>query len=621
MKLFAVVTCLLFGGFVFAQKSEDLIPKDAVTVFSINNFTLLQKISLDDLVKYEFMEEVQQELFDGSTSGKTLKDSGIDFDQKLNVFYGKGEDFEVSGFTFGIKNKEDLFVVFDDFERVESPYPGVEFYSSYFNNLIIKGNTALLIRVEPTMELVDEMTDSIWYSRGNDNPWYMEEFMEEEIIDDENVLEEEIFEELEEEEKPKDDYEFPPAGEDPNQKNYYELRDSVQLVMQIKFLNDLCDELLIKKINLSTFDHRFAEQLTHHSEGVFYLDNSRNVQKARGLWYFQTMFPSMYDDLKQLYSGNVLLGDLLLNENNVEFKMEARYGKELGSIYAKMNDSKFDKNVLKYIHKDNTAYFTYNVDLREAYEQAYKVIMPILTDERNAQMSANVLTIELLNEFVNKDALFGTYKGSMFGTFNGIKKIKTTKIEFSYDEETYEYVENEVEAEEDMPIFTLGFTTERGDIPEKVLKHLSRLTSRFQNEGNYWVYEDAILDAAPLYMINKNGLFIFTNDEDLAKNHSSGYGSLALSKKEAKKSSGSGFMYAHIDWAQAIDKFPKDFFNDEQNAIIDAMRGKTGVMELTTSKTTVEKTNFDLVYNFGGTYENSGKYLLDLLNSIYVISK
>lgn len=34
----------------------------------------------------------------------------------------------------------------------------------------------------------------------------------------------------------------------------------------------------------------------------------------------------------------------------------------------------------------------------------------------------NVLTIELLNEFVNKDALFGTYKGSMFGSFNGIKR-------------------------------------------------------------------------------------------------------------------------------------------------------------------------------------------------------
>lgn len=621
MKLFTVIFCFFLSGIVSAQNSENLIPKDAVTVFSINNFTLLQKISLDDLVKYEFMEEIQQEMFDGSTSGKTLKDSGIDFDQKLNVFYGRGDEYEVSGFTFGIKNKTDLFLVFDDFEKIESPYPGVEFYSSYFNNLIIKGNSALLIRVEPTMEKVDEMTDSIWYALGNESPWYVYDYLEEEEEGAEEILEEEIFEEMEEEEKPSDNYEFPPAEEDPNQKNYYELRDSVQMVMQIKYLNELCDELLIDKVNLLTFDKRFADQLTHTSEGIFYLDNSRNLQKAKGLWYFQTMFPSMYEDMKVLYTGNVLLGDLMLHDNSVQFKMEARYGEEMGSIYEKMNDSKFDKNVLKYIHEENTAYFTYNVNLREAYEQAYKVIMPILTNEKNAQMSTNVLTIELLNEFVNKDALFGTYKGSMFGTFNGIKKIKTTKIEFSYDEETYEYVESEVEAEEDMPIFTIGFTTDRGDIPEKVLKHLSRLTSRFQNKGNYWIYEDAILDAAPLYMISNNGLFIFTNDEDLAINHTNGYGGQALSKKIAKKSQKSGFMYAHIDWAEAIDRFPRDFFNDRENEIIDAMRGKTGVMELSTSKTTQEKTNFDLVYNFGGTYENSGKYLLDLLNSIYVISK
>ncbi|MFN5912288.1 MAG: hypothetical protein ACK45H_13190, partial [Bacteroidota bacterium] len=101
--LLSVLFLLLFTG-ISAQSSEQLIPKDAVTVFSLNNIQLLQKVSLDDLVRYEFMTEIQQELFDGSTSGKTIKDSGLDFDQKLNVFYGKGTDFEVSGFTFGIKD-------------------------------------------------------------------------------------------------------------------------------------------------------------------------------------------------------------------------------------------------------------------------------------------------------------------------------------------------------------------------------------------------------------------------------------------------------------------------------------------------------------------------------------
>lgn len=621
MKFKSLILSLLVGTTLFGQKSEDFIPHDAVTVFSINNISLLQKVSLDELVKYEFMEEVQQELFDGSTSGKTLKDSGLDFDQKLNVFYGRGDDYEVSGFTFGIKNKANLFNVFDDFERIESPYPDVEFYGSYFNNLIIKGNVGILIRVEPTMEIVDEKTDSIWYSRGYENPWYGydEESLDEE--GEEEIMEEELLEEVEEEPITEENYDYPEATEDPNQKNYYELRDSVQLILQTALLNNLCEDLLVKKISLKTQDARFAQQLTHASEGIFFLDNSRNVQKAKGLWYFQTMFPSLYEDMKQLYSGNVLLGDLVLNQDNVSFQLEARYGDLLGSIYEKMNSAKMDKNVLKYIPSNSTAYFTYNVNLREAYEQAYKVIMPLLSDERNPQVSANVLTIELLNEFINKDALFGTYKGSMFGSFNGIRKIKTTKIEFTWDEETYEYAEKEVEAEEDMPIFTVGFSTARADIPEKVLNHLTRLTSRFQNKGNYWVYEDAILESAPLYMINKNGLFIFTNDEDLAVNHADGYGNEALGKDAVKRIKSSHFIYAHMDWGKAIDRFPRDFFNSTQNEILDAMRGKTGVMELVTTDTSAEKTNLNLTYSFTGKYENSGKYLLDLLNSIYIISK
>jgi len=618
MKFFITALTLFFCTLVIGQTSEQLIPKDAVTVFSLNNIQLLQKVSLDDLVRYEFMAEVQQELFDGSTSGKTLKESGLDFDQKLNVFYGKGNDFEVSGFTFGIKDKEQLFSVFDDFEKAVSPNPGTELYTSFFNNLIIKGNNGLLIRVDPTMEKIDEVTDSIWYARGNENPWIEDYYIEDETeLDEEGDKEiEEVFEEEEERET----Y-IPINDQDPLRKNYFELRDSVLTVYQERYFGNVTDELLKQGVNLMSFDPRFAEQIAHASEGIFYLDNSRSLQKAQNLWYLQTMFPTLYEDIKEIYTGNVILGDLYLKDASVEFHVEARYGKDLGSIYQKMNDSKFDKNTLKYIHKDNSAFFTYNVNLRNAYEQAYDVIVPILSEEKNIQVSYNLLLLELLNEYVNKDALFSTYKGSMFGSFNGIKKIKTRKIEFVYDEETFEYQEIEVEAEEDMPVFTVGFSTERGDIPEKVLKHLSRITSRFKNMGDYWIYEEAVLDAAPLYMIHENGLFIFTNDADLAMNHSDGYGKESLKGNIRKRALKSGFMYSHIDLGRTIDHFPKDFFRAEQNEILDAMRGKTGVMELTSSKTSAEKTNFKLVYNFSGQYENSGKYLLDLINSVYVISR
>jgi len=605
---------LLSNSFLFGQKSENFIPKDAVTVFSINNISLLQKISMDDLVQYEFMEEVHQELFDGSTSGKTLKDAGIDFDRRLNLFYGKTYQNEISGFTFGVKSREQLFQVFDDFQKLDLKYPGVDFYGTFFNNLIIKGNTAILIRIEPTMEYIDQMTDSLWYARGNEMPYELFD-VEESGFEEEEILNEQEFENNQAVEETS----YPEATENPNVKNYYELRDSVQTVLQSRELDRLMKELFIDGVNLHSQDARFAGQLTHDAIGTFYLDNSRNFEKSQGLWYFQTVLPSLYKDIQELYTGNVILGDLILKENKVEFHVEANYGKELGSIYKEMNDSKFDKHVLKYIPQSSTGYFTYNVNLRQAYEQAYKVIMPVLNDEKNAQISMNVLTIELLNEFVNKDALFGTYKGSMFGTFNGIKKIKTKKIEFYYDEETFEYGEREAEAEEDMPIFTVGFSIDRSDIPEKVMQHMSRLTSKFKNCGDYWKFDNAILDAAPMYFINRNGLFILTNDEDLAVNHFDGYGSESLSRKECKAAKKSGFMYGHIDIQETLNRFPVGVLNPRQEEILQSLKGKSGQFELNSSNTTGEQTRFNLQYTFEGE-ETTGKHLLDLINSIYVVT-
>jgi len=594
-----------------AQKSETLIPKDAVTVFSINNINLLQKISIDELISYEFMEEIHQELFDGSTNGKTLKDAGLDFDQKLNIFYGKLDKCELSGFTFGIKNQEQLFTVFDDFQAVSYPnLNGAVVYESFFNNLIVKNGAALLIRVEPSMVNIDEVTDSIWYARGNKNPYdYIIE------NEDESVLNEEIYDENVQIENS-----FPDATLDPNEKNYNELRDSVQLVLQREQLAKILNQLFVQNDNLIRYDPRFEAQLSHPVEGVFYMDNARNIDKSSGLWYFQTVLPSLYKNIQELYAGNLILGDLILKDKSVEFAIEVLYGEKLGSIYMEMNDSHFDKQVLKYIPESNSGFFTYNINLRKAYEKAFEVIMPLLEQEKNAQVAMNVLTIELLNEFVNKDALFGTYKGSMFGSFNGIKKIKTKKIEFFYDEDTFEYGEREADAEEDMPIVTIGFSIERNDIPEKVLKHLARLTSKVKNMGDYWRFDNAIFDAAPLYMINKNGLFIFSNDEDLALNNVLGYGSNSIDKTKFKKAKKSGFMYAFLDVKTTLIRFPKDILNPNQNEMIESLRGKSGTIELKSSKTSQEKTSLNLTYSFSGN-EQTGKHLLDLINTIYVVSK
>jgi hypothetical protein len=625
-SIFAISVFTTF--FALSQKSENLIPRAATSVFSINNVSLLQKISLDDLVQYEFMEEVQAELFDGSTTGKTLKDSGIDFNQKLNVFYGITENYEVAGLTFGVVNKDNLFDVFDDFSSAYSDYDNVEFYESYFSRIAIEENSGVLFRVTPNNSAVDQITDSIWYARGNDYPWYIETYEEVYEIKDPDLIEEgveeiEFFDEMETIENtstPSETEILPVAEEDLNVKTYYELRDSVETALSVQYLSMVCDEIFIDGYNLVNSSPEFAEQLTHTSEGTFFMDNSKGLKNNRDFTFLQTIYPTLYTNIEKLYTGNVLLGDLVINDNSVEMQLNAKYGEELGSIYEKLGDAKFDKNVLKYIHKDNSAYFTYRVNLREAYEQAYDVIVPLLSEEENPGISAQLLFIELMDEFVNKDAVFDTYKGSMFGTFNGIQKVKTKKIIYDYDEETFEYIELEEESEEDMPIFTVGFSTDRSDIPNRILQRVSRLTEECHNDGDYWVIDRGVLNSAPLYILMKNDLFILTNDENLVKNHAEGYGTNALAKKDAKAAKKSGIIYGYADLGLAIESLPRELFSDSENEMIDVVRGKSGKVALTSTNTSDSSTSFNLTYDFDAQGD-SDKYILDLINSMYVISK
>jgi len=614
----------VFGIYSYSQKSEELIPSEAVTVFSLNNIKLLQKISLDQLVQYEFMEELQQELFDGSTKEKTIRDSGLDFDQKLNVFFGKNRNYLLSGITFGVSNESNLFAVFDDFKPVESYYKDIKWYDSYINSLLIKNNIAILLRVEPNSQKVDFITDSIWYAQGNSSPW---EYWDEDYKEASIYVEDSALVSNPEEEMNNDTYDS-----EINMKNYYELRDSIQFSLQQFYEKQVLDEIFIQNKRLIMTDNRFANQLSHETEGSFYFDYSRKIEKSGDSFYFKGIMPTIYNNIDELYSENIILGDLVLIDDHLEFRMETKYNEKLGAIYTKLGDTKMDKNVKKYIHKNCPAFFVYKINLKEAYEKAFEIVMPILEKEtKNVDLITNALVLDLLNEFIDKDALFDTYKGSFFGCFNGVKKISTTKIEFIYDEETFDYYEKETEAEEDMPIFTVGISTKRHEVPEKILNYLSKIASsrkykqlRYINNQKgkeYYIMEKAIFNSAPLYMINKNGLFIMTNDEDLAKNYSNGYEDLAISTKELKKTEKGGILYGKIDLNSTVNLFPRDILSAKENELIDALRGKSGKIEITTTKTNEQCTDLNLVYDFKSENDGPGKHILDLINAIYVISR
>ena len=604
-KILLLIPHLFLCFIGYTQQSENIVPKEASTVFSINNINLLKKISLNELVKYDFMEEIHQELFDGSTEGKTLKDAGMDFDQRLNVFYGKNDQLEVSGFSFGVSDKLALFEVFDDFEAEGLISNSAEKYASFFNTLIIDNNAALLIRVEPRDQFVTDITDSIWYARGNENPFG-------------SSLELDLLQEPEE--FYEDDMHKLYNSDFDLEKNYWEIRDSILYVLQVKNLEEVLTDLFLNKNSLYSEDPRFAQQVSRSSEGVFYLDNSRNITNEQGLWYFQTMYPIMNDDLKELYKENIMLGDLSIDSNEINFTVNANYGQELGSIYSEMNNNKINKKFLKYIPDNSPAYVVYNIDIRKAYEKAYDIVLPILKSQKNVEMVMNIMAIQLLDQLVDKKSFFGAYKGGMFASFNGVEKVKVNQVEYVYDEENFDYSEIEIESEEEIPVFTIGFASQRPDLFEMILEDLSRLSSRIQKKEGYWIVEDAILDATPVYLICNKNTFIISNNRMLVESNLEGYGAKSLSGKKIKRLKKSGVLYASVDLDETFQKIPFDFLDERQKNVIDRMKGKSGRIELTSGNSELDHTKYKMTYSFeqGG---DSGKQFLDIINSLYIFSK
>lgn len=619
MKYFSLITLIFCQfGTSFSQHSEDLVPEEAVSILTINNINLLQKISLDELVQYRFMEELHHDIIDGSTAGWTLKDSGIDFDQKMNFFLGGDHEFNVTGMTFGIEDQERLFKIFDDFQRIESAIGGVEMYASYFNRLAIKGNSAILYRISPQYDKVVKKTDSIWYARGNGYHWN-----EYEEYDDGFEIEG-----GEEESTEWDEESWESEGEGIVGKTYYELLDSVETVMNAAYIEKFTHNLLVDQNNLKKSNSDFATQLTSNSEGSYFVNNTANFQLSDELYKFKAYDALTYQRIEDIYNGNILSGNIFIDDHTIQLDLKAQYGEELGAIYENLGSAKFNKKLLPYIHKDDIAFATVHADYENATDLIYETAMSIATISDRRDMVAMSIMFDMLYTFLDKETLYETINGNGLMTFKGIQKVKTKKIVFDYDEETFEYTEREEEAEEDMPVFTLALGTQNHDFLERMIGHNARAINgrrwedgpKLINRGDYWEITNAIFGSVSLFLINKNGVFIVTNDATLAIENSDGYGSDAIAKKRMKKARKGGSVYAYADMNRAINELPRELFSDRKNEMLDIFRGKSGTLEMTSEKSSGLESKYALSYTFESE-EDSGTYILDLINSLYVISK
>ena len=584
---------------------------------------------MDDLVQYEFMEEVQSELFNGSTNNKTIKDAGFDFDQRINAFFGETHEYQISGFTFGVSKATEILKVFDNFDEITSHIPDVKIYRNDINYLFIQGSSALIIRVEPSVKLVKSVADSIWLEGGygfyipddfddiNFGDYYDDDFEDdnyettEEEIDFDTTFSNDFFTD----EGPIN------VGEsiDDINKNYWELRDSISFEYEQLFIRKISTELFIDKASLYSDYEDYRNQLNKSVDAIFYLDNSRNLTNSKGIWQFQNIFPSLFSDAQILYENNVITGELNIVKNEIVVDIYAKYNNELGKIYSNIAKTPFNSSFQKYIHKDALAYFTYNINLKKAYQTSFDVIMKIIEKENNEKIISNVLLAELINEFVDIDNIFSVYQGSMFGSLNGYKKIKVSHIDYQYDEETFEYSETETEEDQDIPNITIGFKSEKPEFIARVVRLMSKVQPDVIKHDHYYEVRNAFLNTVSVYFAVVKDVLVISVDENLFTTHLNGYAkSEQIKISKAKKSK---FTYINVNLDQTIKKLPRELLSEKQNEIIGTLIDKTGIVEFKTKKISSKDARFQLTYTLNEDIENNGKYLLDLVNSLYTLTK
>ena len=86
-----------------------------------------------------------------------------------------------------------------------------------------------------------------------------------------------------------------------------------------------------------------------------------------------------------------------------------------------------------------------------------------------------------------------------------------------------------------------------------------------------------------------------------------------------RQGAGGSTGVGHAD--KAIENLPAGLFDDRQNEVLDVIRGKSGHIELTSLGAEETSSQFKLIYNYEGNEEDSGNYILDLINGIYVFTK
>lgn len=639
------VSLLLLACFQLsiAQNLIQYVPSDAPVVMSVNLDQLNKKVSLDELKQFDFYQGMLKEL---RTGGETEAEKAYVkkfLESPSEVGFNMLQPFHFFMQMEGDYTYYAVIMKMGDQTKYEAGLK--EFKLDQFTpNLVDNGNYKFWSHADEAFAWNDEVILNVWadktfnyddWSSVGEEEYNWEEpqngeeeivFEDSDIIEMEPAEEEMVEEEMESPEEQIEELVFedvPVEPYDPYFENNFVDEEKKMAVAEFtkKIMNKEFPSNLAANAKYRTAVANAASDVHTWVDYSYFLDAMKGGSGSFGMAGSETamMMQSMTGMMDVFYSDAFLSMGLNFQDGKMVISTDMFFNQDMMRFYKGALDAKFNKKFLRYVDGGDQlfGYYYFNLNVKKSIDEG-KALMhkALLSTPQFGQMADDAMKI--LGIFIDEDAIANLMKGDLLLSVSGMKMMEFTQTTYDFDDD-FNMIPKDTTVVKKMPVVTmLASYGSQEDIMKFI--DLGIHSEVIKREEGY--FKMTIPDmGADVYMALKDGVMIFTNDQNLVVNKlDKGYkGKQRLTKKHRKLmcENSSVFFWDIPNTLYAVGgESPST--GDPATAYLEMFAKQFDNIELSSSKKVGESVKSKIDFNFTNKGTNSLEQFFNFVNDLYI---
>lgn len=251
--------------------------------------------------------------------------------------------------------------------------------------------------------------------------------------------------------------------------------------------------------------------------------------------------------MKELVGGMKMGGNGFVKKGSADFFLKVYNSEMMSRVLAESYKLTLNKDFFKYIDNSNLmGVYSFAMSPQSAMESYGKELYRVLEKSKEGLMITNVL--DIIDIFVDEDEIYTLLKGDMLMAVTDLKVIEKKSTDFEYNEESDKWEEVSEIKKEMIPVMSLMMSYGSEENIMKFVKLAANAGVISKTAEGVWtvggVKEEVGFD---VFIIVKNGVLMFTNDENIANNVDAGIAKNKQMDAKEIKDITSYIQYAFVD--------------------------------------------------------------------------